>query len=249
VTMHQGYQRPRHQGYERPRRRRHRGLAVLIVVLVVLIGLLVGADFWARSYAENRVAAEIQHQGFPTRPTVTIDGFPFLTQVISRDFSEVQISSGSITEGPLVIQSMSATLDRVLVNPHYNGGTVTSLNGNAGITFTALASAMSSEAGALSQLVSGTLSLSAAGSGEVKATLGVDGFGATAVWRVSATAPRTIDIQLVSAGSLPSQLLNGIGTITIKLPALPLGLSLAAINVTPSGLVATVTGQNVNFGS
>ena len=238
----------RYQGYERPRRR-HRGLAVLAVVLIVLIGLLVGADFWARSYAENRVASQIQQQGFPTRPTVTIDGFPFLTQVVSRDFTEVQMSSGSITEGPLQIQSMNATLDRVLVNPSFNGGTVTSLNGNADITFTALASAMSSEAGALSQLVSGTLSLSAAGSDEVKATLGVDGIGATAVWRVTATAPRTINIDLVSSGSLPSDLLGGIGAITITLPAMPLGLSLASINVTPSGLVATVTGQNVNFGS
>lgn len=238
----------RYQGYERPRRR-HRGLAVLAVVLLVLVGLLVGADFWARSYAENRVASEIKQQGFPTQPTVTIDGFPFLTQVVSRDFTEVQMSSGSITEGPLQIQSMTATLNRVLVNPSFNGGTVTSLNGNADITFTALGSAMSSEAGALSQLVSGTLSLSAAGSDEVKATLGVDGFGATAVWRVTTTAPRTIYIQLVSSGSIPSQLVSGIGTIKITLPGMPLGLSLASINVTPSGLVATVTGQNVGFGS
>ena len=238
----------RSQRYERPRRR-HRGLAVLFVVLIVLVGLLVGADFWARSYAENRVASQIQKEGFPSKPTVTIDGFPFLTQLVSRDFSEVQISAGSITEGPLQIQSMDATLDRVLINSSFNGGTVSSLSGNADITFAALASAMSSEAGALSQLVKGTLSLSAAGSDEVKTTLGVDGFGASVVWRVTVTAPRTIYITLVSSGSIPSDLLNGIGMIKITLPAIPLGLSLASINVTPSGLVGTVTGQNVSFGS
>jgi hypothetical protein len=49
----------------------------------------------------------------------------------------------------------------------------------------------------------------------------------------------------VSGGTL----LNGIGSITLKLPSLPLQLNLASINVTPAGLVAAVTGQNVSFGS
>jgi hypothetical protein len=240
----------RYEDYGRPRRRRGRRLGVLVIVLLVLTGLLAGADFAARSYAENRVAAQIQHQGFQTRPSVTIDGFPFLTQLLAKDFNEVQISTGSITEGPLQIQSIDATLHRVLVNSSYSGGHVTQLTGSADITFPALASAMTSEAGVFSQVLRGALTLSAAGSDEVQATLGVAGLSETATWRVTVPAPQKIGIQLVSGGGvLPSSVLNGIGAITITLPGLPIGLGLSSISVTPTGLVANVTGQNVSFGS
>jgi hypothetical protein len=224
---------------------------VLAIVLVVLVGLLVVADFAARSYAENRVASQIKNQGFPTKPSVTIDGFPFLTQLAARDFSEVQISSGSITEGPLQIQSIGVTLNRILVNSSFSGGTVSNLDGNANITFTALGNAMTTEASGLAQLVSGALTLSSAGSDEVKATLGVDGIGATVVWQVTVPTADVISITPVSGLGPLDQVLGpkGIGPITLKLPPLPLGLNLASINVTPSGLVATVTGQNVSFGS
>ena len=231
-----------------PPRRRHR-LRALIIVLIVLAGLLVAADFAARSFAENQVATHIQQQGFPSKPKVTIDGFPFLTQLASRDFREIQISSGSITEGPLQIQSMNATLNQVLVSSSFSSGTIGQATGNADITFAALSSAMTTQGGsALQNVVSGVLTLSAAGPNEVKATVGVGGLGATAVWRVTLAGPNAISVQLVSGGSLPSQLLGGSSTIILALPELPMKLRLASINVTPSGLVASVTGQNVSFG-
>jgi hypothetical protein len=239
----------RYEEYDRPRRRGRR-LGVLVIVVIVLVGLLLGADFLGRKYAENRVAAQIQKQGFPTRPSVTIDGFPFLTQLVSRDFSEVQIAAGSITEGPLQIHSIDATLHRVLVNSSYSGGRVTQLNGSADVTFAALASAMTSEAGVLSRVINGMLTLSAAGSDEVQATLSVAGLSETATWRVTVPDPHEISVQLVSGGGvLPSSVLSGIGTITINIPGLPMGLGLASISATPSGLVASVTGHNVSFGS
>jgi hypothetical protein len=34
----------------------------------------------------------------------------------------------------------------------------------------------------------------------------------------------------------------------VPLPALPVGLSIQSISVTPNGLVGTVTGHNVSFG-
>jgi LmeA-like phospholipid-binding len=241
VTMYEGY-----DPYVPPRRR-HR-LRALIIVLIVLAGLLVAADFAARSYAENQVATHIEQQGFPTKPKVTIDGFPFLTQVASRDFHEIQISSGSVTEGPLQIQSINATLNQVLVDSSFSSGTISQATGNADITFAALSSAMTSQSSGLQSVVSGVLTLSAAGPNEVKAAVGVAGIGVTAVWRITLAGPKAINIQLVPGGSLPSQLLGGNSTIILTLPGLPMGLHLASINVTPSGVVASVTGQNVSFG-
>lgn len=230
-------------------RRRH-PVRRLIIVLVVLAALLVALDFGAKAFAENKVASEIQQQGFPKKPSVSISGFPFLTQVIARDFKNVQISSSNITEGPLEIAAIKATMSGVHVNSSFNGGTVDHLTGTAAITFTALANAMSSQIGGLSGLTGGAgLTLSDAGNDEVKSTLDLVVTGGTAVWKISRTDHNEINAQLVSSTGLTSSLLSSIGNITVPLPSLPLGLSIQSISVTPSGLVGTLTGQDVSFGS
>jgi hypothetical protein len=235
-------------GYDRPARRRH-PLRVTLIVLIVLIALLVAADFAARAFAENKAASEIQQQGFPKKPSVDIEGFPFLTQVAARNFHDIQISSSNVTEGPLDISSINASLKNVHINGAFSGGTIGTLNGTASITFTALANAMTSQAGSLGQLANAGLTFSAAGPNEVKASLNVVVFSGTAVWRVTRTAGNAINIQLVSTGGLPSSLLSPVSDITLHLPTLPLGLKIQSISVNSSGLVGVLTGQNVSFGS
>jgi LmeA-like phospholipid-binding len=232
-------------GYER---RRH-PLRVVIIVLIILIALLVAADFAARAFAENKAASEIQQQGFPKKPSVDIEGFPFLTQVAAKDFKDIQISSSNVTEGPLDISSIDATLQNVHINGAFSGGTIDSLNGTATITFTALANAMTAQAGPLGQLANSALTLSAAGPDEVKATLNAVVFSGTAIWRVTTNGSNDINIQLVSTGGLPRSLLNPLSNITLQLPKLPLGLKIQSITVNSSGLTGTLTGTDVSFGS
>jgi hypothetical protein len=235
-------------GYDRPVRRRH-PLRTLVIVVIVLAALFVGADFAARAFAENKAASEIQQQGFPKKPSVDIEGFPFLTQVAAHEFHDIQISSSNVTEGPLDIESINASLKDVHINGAFSGGTIGSLVGTAAITFTALSKAMTSEAGPLGRLANAGLTLSAASSDEVKARLNAVVVSGTAVWRVTGTASNDINVQLVSTGGLPSSLLSPVSDITLRLPSLPLGLKIQSISVTPSGLVGTLTGQNVSFGS
>ena len=235
-------------GYDQPGRRRH-PVRVIIIAAIVLIALLVGADFAARAYAENKAASEIQQQGFPKKPSVDIEGFPFLTQVAAHQFHDIQISSSNDTEGPLDIASINASLKNVHINGAFSGGTIGTLYGTATITFTELANAVTSQAGPLGQLANAGLTFSAAGPNEVKATLNVVVFSGTAVWRVTRTAGNDINIQLVSTGGLPSSLLSPISDITLHLPKLPLGLKIQSISVNSSGLVGVLTGQDVNFGS
>jgi LmeA-like phospholipid-binding len=249
VTTEYGY-----TGYEDTapvRARRRRPWRTVIIVLIVLLGLLIAADFAARAFAQNKMASEIQQQGFPKKPDVSINGFPFLTQVISRDFKDIHVSSTNITEGPLLIQSINATMTGVHVNSSFQSGTVDHLNGTMTVTFPALANAMTSQAGALGSLVSSGLTLSDAGNNEVKASLDLLGglASGTAVWRVTRTGHNEIHVHLVSATGLGSAATSGISDITVPLPALPLGMTIQSIAVTPTGLVAVVTGQNVSFGS
>jgi LmeA-like phospholipid-binding len=235
-------------GYDRPARRRH-PVRVIIIVLIVLIALLVGVDFAARAYAQNKAASEIQQQGFPKKPSVDIEGFPFLTQVAAHEFHDIQISSSNVTEGPLDIESINASLKNVHINGAFSGGTIGTLYGTAAITFTALTNAVTSEAGPLGQLANAGLTFSAAGPNEVKASIDVVVFSGTAVWRVSRTGDDDINVQLVSSGGLPSSLLSPVSDITLRLGSLPLGLKIQSISVNSSGLVGVLTGQNVSFGS
>ena len=92
-TVARGVQQPAWQeqppqqppsGSRARRRRRHRGRRWLIA-LIVLILVLVAADFGAKAFAENAIASKIDSSGLGTKPSVDIEGFPFLTQVASRD--------------------------------------------------------------------------------------------------------------------------------------------------------------------
>jgi hypothetical protein len=229
-------------------RRRHWGRRIGIG-LVILVVVLVGLDFGARAFAENEAATQMQQQGFPKKPNVSIKGFPFLTQVIARDFSDIQISSTDITEGPLEIASINATLNGVHVNTSFQNGTIDHLNGTIDVTFPALANAMTSQDGGLASALGGAgLSLTQAGPNEVKTSFDLVVVSGSAVWRVTTTGHNNINIDLVStSGDLPSSLLGSIGDINIPLPSLPVKLSIQSISVTPSGLVGTVTAQDVKF--
>jgi len=230
----------------RPRRPLRRLLIVVIAVLIVLVGL----DFGGRALAENIMASQIKDQGFPKKPNVSIEGFPFLTQVVSRDFSDIHISSTNITEGPLEIASVNATMSGVHVSTNFQSGTIDRLNGTIDVTFTALANAMTSQAGGLANALGGAgLTLTQAGPNEVKTSFDLVVLSGTAVWRITRTGHNNINIHLVSTtGDLPSGLLGSIGDINVPLPSLPVGLSIQSISVTPNGLVGTVTGQDVKFG-
>jgi hypothetical protein len=227
-----------------PPRQRHR-LRTLVIAIAVIVAGLLGLDFAARAYAENRVATDVQNQGFPGKPDVTIEGFPFLTQLLSRRFPDVLISAGSFSDGPVTLHSVHATLTSVRVNSSYNGGTIGRLRGTAAITFGDLARAFTARAGALSSL--GQLRLAAAGPDKVRASLHLAVASASAVWRVS-MAGRTLRAQLVSSTGVPSALLGALGTLSVRLPALPLGLAVTRVSVTPAGLTGTLSARHVRFG-
>lgn len=92
---------------------RRRGRRWLITALVVVV-LLVGADFAARAVAEQVAATQFQKQGhLSTKPDVTIEGFPFLTQVATKDISDVHIGISNLQEGPVNFSSISASASAI----------------------------------------------------------------------------------------------------------------------------------------
>ncbi len=65
----------------------------LVITLVVLVALLIGADFGARAIAESRAGEALAKEaGTTTAPNVDITGFPFLTQAIGGEYDHITVS-------------------------------------------------------------------------------------------------------------------------------------------------------------
>jgi LmeA-like phospholipid-binding len=225
----------------RSRRRRRRprwGLITLIAVAaLILIALIV--DRVAVVYAEDRVATQIQDRGFTSKPHVTITGFPFLTQVVSRRLDKVLISAAGGKLGPVDIKRVNATLTGIRLNSGYSGGTVSQVSGTALIGFAGLAGAAG---------VPG-LTVSAGGPGQVKITADLGPVSGTATAQVTRAGPGKIRIMVTSGGGLPADALGSLRDVTLPLPALPMGMSIRGVSITGEGVLVRIAGQNVSFGS
>lgn len=65
----------------------------LLIVLVVLAAVAFAGDRVAEHVAEGKVAGVVQQrENLTSEPTVEFHGFPFLTQVLSNDLSEVSMT-------------------------------------------------------------------------------------------------------------------------------------------------------------
>jgi hypothetical protein len=232
----------------RPRRRRARRWAIALVIIVVVLVVL---DFAARVAAESVMASKIQQQGLQHKPSVTIDGFPFLTQVASKNFQQVNLTDADQTEGPVTITSINATARNIKLNSYaFSSGTIGSLSGTALISFSSLANTLTQQVGPLGSLLHGAgLDLTAAGPSEVKATMNLVVTSGSATWRVSQLSGDRLNIRLAGSSGLPSSLLGSIQDISVQIPKLPLGLAIDSVQVTSAGVVGRISGSNVPFGS
>jgi hypothetical protein len=241
---------PQPPQFYQPTGRRGGGcLRKLIIGLVVLIILLVAGDFVAKAVAQSVVASQIQKQGFPKKPSVSIAGFPFLTQVASRNFQKITISSKNIPEGPITISKISAVASNIHLNGGFSSGTVKDLVGTVLVTFPALEHTMNNQLGPLGSLLqSSGLKLSAAGHDRVKASLDLLVASGSATWMVTRPNGKELEIKLVNSSGVPSSALSSLRDIHINLPHLPLGVRIDSVHITEQGIVGRISGHNLPFG-
>jgi hypothetical protein len=224
------------------RRRRRIGAKAwaLIIIPVVVLGLLVGLDRAAAAYAANLIATKIQGSGFPVRPSVSVEGFPFLTQLISRHLDGVDISAPNVPAGP-VTASITAEATGITLSSGYRSGTIAKLTGTGLIAFASIARL------AERQGVPG-VTVTRAGRHAVRFAANLQTLAVTAIARVKKTGPSAFTFRLVSASGIPVSLLGRFRHLTVTIPRLPLGLAVQTVGVTAAGVVIGVTGGNVGFG-
>jgi hypothetical protein len=222
------------------RRQRRRWPLALLGTLVVLVLLLVGVDRAAAAYAGQRAAQQLQSQGFPGTPHVTMEGFPFLTQVISRNLRHVHLTAGDVQEGP-VTATLVADATGVRLDPGYRSGVITRATGTILIGFSSVAG-IARAAGAPG------VTASAGGQDRIRFKVDLAVVSTTVIATVAKAGPGTLRLHIVSAGGLPPSLLGSFSNITFRLPRLPYGVTVRSVSVTSQGVVARLAAHDIPFG-
>ena len=225
-----------------PVRRRRRRWPVVLAVLVVLILAVLGiGDQVAKAVAQNAIAQKIQSNGLSAKPSVSIEGWPFLTQLVAKDIKVIDISANNVTaNGSKVAFDFTAKATGVHLSSLSSSAsaTVDQINGQAVLPF-------SSVAGLLP--VSGaTISADPAdGPNAVKADLGIAG---SVTGTVKQSGTNQIVVQLNSASGLASILgSSSASALTIDIPKLPAGLVVRSVHVNSQGIVATASASNTTL--
>jgi hypothetical protein len=226
-----------------PRRRRGPRIALITVIVIILV--LVVADFAAKAYTENQMASQVQSSlGLSGKPKVTIQGFPFLTQLAARDFKTVNVTASnetvnvnSVGSGVLDIASLNATLHGMHIHG-FNSATIDQFNATALITFTALANVGGIPSG---------ITLTENGPNQIKATVSLGPFSDSATAQVTQTGSNQINVKVIDAGGIPASALGNLADFSVTIPKLPAGVTITSVSVTQQGVQITAAGRNTTF--
>jgi LmeA-like phospholipid-binding len=229
----------------RPRRRRRpvrRSVIALFIILVIAIVLVI-ANFVGQAIAENDMASQFTANGFPVKPSVDIEGFPFLTQVASKDFKKVVISASNIPAGPVTISSLNATITGMHLNSSWNGATIDHVTATAFVSLSSLTDGISSELGDVASLTAVP-----DGANKLKVTGSVLGVSASGDVEIKQTGPQQITIELPTTGGLVGTLLGSAASFTITLPAgVPPSLRITGLTINGQGLTLSAAASNATF--
>jgi LmeA-like phospholipid-binding len=239
-TWQEREQQPSGPPPTRTRKRKHRGRRWLIALLVLIV-VLVAIDFGAKAFAENAIATKIDTSGLGTKPSVDIEGFPFLTQVASRDLSQIDINASNFTVKQVVISSLHATATGVRPNASFNGATISKINGTVVVSFATVTN--------LIPIPGLTVSADPAdGPDAIKFNSSLGG----ATGKIEQINTNTIKVDVGNLTGLAglASLIGGstiASSYTFSIPQLPAGLVVRSITITSQGIVATASAQNTTL--
>ncbi|MCU1659686.1 MAG: hypothetical protein JWO57_4342 [Pseudonocardiales bacterium] len=228
-----------------------------VVGLVVVLGLLVGADRIAVALAERAAADTFQSsQHLTSRPSVSIGGFPFLTQLAAGTLDRVRVAARDIVVGSngrtVRIAGLTAHLHRVHISRSLNSARAETADATALINYPDL-----------SQTLGVTVSYAGVGSdgrGRVKATRSVSVAGQQITGSVSAAVNISPDNVLsfvspqvdVNGAALPPAVVDALQAAfaaPIPLVRLPFGLVVRSVTASPAGVTIALDGTNLRYGS
>ena len=126
--------------------RRHRRALSFLAVALLLAGLLAaalyGADRWAQNRVERQVAKNLHGAlATPAEPQVSIEGFPFLTQLATRNVRQVHVVAddlGITGENALSLAHVDLLVSDVMTTDWFETMTASHIEGTGLIDYAVL---------------------------------------------------------------------------------------------------------------
>jgi hypothetical protein len=221
----------------------------LLIAVVVLVVLLVAIDRVGVVLAEDQISSRIATAyGLPTDPGVSISGFPFLTQVVSGNYQQINVTADQI-------QADGATLHDL--NVHLTGvhATLGQVLGSGTSTVTADSATGTALVGfaTVDQRLPHGLRIAPDGKNlKVSGTVTYRGIpvpvSASVALHITSAGIKVTPVAVTVAGgiSLPASYTSQLHVV-IPLSNLPLHLHLTSVHVTPGGVQIGAAAQNVQF--
>ncbi|MCX5185571.1 DUF2993 domain-containing protein [Streptomyces sp. NBC_00268] len=244
-----------------------RALRIILIVTVILGGLFVIADRVAVGFAEDKAADRIKStEGLAGTPDVSIEGFPFLTQVVGGELDDVKIgikdyeasTGGTSGTSTVRIDDLNAEMHGVAFNGDYTSATADSATGSASIGYAELLKTAKSQATQVGPGVTArVVGLSDGGDGKIKVAIEVSVGGTKVPQPVSVLSSVTVvggNTVKVHADSLPKlgvdlaeNRARAITDFEQKIDKLPGGIQLDTVQAAANGVDISVKGSNVKL--
>ncbi|WP_329533532.1 DUF2993 domain-containing protein [Streptomyces sp. NBC_01450] len=244
-----------------------RALRIILIVTVILGGLFVIADRVAVGFAEDKAADRIKStEGLAGTPDVSIEGFPFLTQVVGGELDDVKIgikdyeasTGGTSGTSTIRIDDLNAEMHGVAFNGDYTSATADSATGSASVGYAELLKTAKSQATQVGPGVTArVVGLSDGGDGKIKVAIEVSVGGTKVPQPVSVLSSVTVvggNTVKVHADSLPKlgvdlaeNRVRAITDFEQKIDKLPGGIQLDTVQAAANGVDISVKGSNVKL--
>ncbi|MEG3627543.1 LmeA family phospholipid-binding protein [Streptomyces poriticola] len=241
-----------------------RVLRILLIVVVILGALFVAADRLAVNLAEGEAADKLRAtENLPSTPDVSINGFPFLTQMADRELDDVEVriddyEAASGGGERIRIAELRADMKGVKFSGDYSSATAATATGTATIAYDELLKTARSEPTDVAPGVTArVVGLSDGGNGKIKVEVEATVLGTKLPRPVSVlSSVRVSDNQVeVEADALPSfggvelaeSRVRRITDFQQTIDRLPGGIELDKVEAAEDGVEITVKGTDVRL--
>ncbi|MBO8202808.1 DUF2993 domain-containing protein [Streptomyces smyrnaeus] len=235
-----------------------RALRILLVTLVVLAGLFVAADRIAVNLAEDEVAKKLKGQlgaASSGDPSVSIEGFPFLTQVVTKELDKVKIEVADVTattsDRQVRLSNVTMEADDVRLSNNFGTAVAERATGTVHLSYADLSKAADEGV----QVSYGGKSTSGKDQVKVTASAVLPMLGRTVERSVYSTVSVTGgDTVRLHADKVPGSRIPGVEDAIRKkidfdrrIDRLPEGLKLEKVETTKDGVDVSMTGTDVRL--